>query len=102
MTTANRFPVGSVTKPFTSAMVMQAYEAGLIDLDAPIYKYVDPVLERLNGTSMATLWAPGNTSLWMNITARMLMGMRAGLPDYSECVVDTRSQCTMRAVLMDK
>jgi hypothetical protein len=36
--------------------VMQANESGLIELDAPIERYVDPVMQRLNGTTMLQMW----------------------------------------------
>lgn len=82
MTLDNRFPVGSVTKPWTCTAIMQANESGLIDLDSPIAQYVDPVLRRLNGTTMLELWNGNNTV--NNITARRLMSMRAGINDYND------------------
>ncbi|MEV6843862.1 serine hydrolase domain-containing protein [Actinoplanes sp. NPDC051411] len=36
-----RFRIGSVTKTFTAALVMQARDDGLLDLDQPIAKYLD-------------------------------------------------------------
>ena len=77
-----RFPVGSVTKPYTCALVMQARDKGLIDIDAPISKYVDGILYRENKTSMLELWN-GDTNV-SKITARRLMGMRAGLHEYND------------------
>ena len=77
-----RFPVGSVTKPFTCTLVMQAREKGLIDIDAPISKYVDGILYRQNKTSMLELW--NNDTNVSKITARRLMGMRAGLREYND------------------
>jgi CubicO group peptidase (beta-lactamase class C family) len=82
LTPDHRFPVGSVTKPYTCAMVMQAYEKGLIDIDAPISDYVDAILYRLNKTSMRDLWK-GDPNV-TKITARRLMGMRAGLNEYND------------------
>jgi CubicO group peptidase (beta-lactamase class C family) len=82
LTPDHRFPVGSVTKPYTCAMVMQAYEKGLIDIDAPISDYVDAILYRLNKTSMRDLWR-GDPNV-SKITARRLMGMRAGLNEYND------------------
>jgi hypothetical protein len=82
MTSDLRFPLGSVTKPYTCAMVMQAHEKGLIDIDAPISKYVDKLMFRLNETTMSDLWhGDPNVS---KITARRLMGMRAGLHEYND------------------
>lgn len=37
----SRFRIGSVTKTFTAALVMQARDDGLLDLDAPISAYLD-------------------------------------------------------------
>ena len=39
-------------------------------------KYVDPILARLNGTSMLKLWG-GNSTYLNNVTARLLAGMHA-------------------------
>ena len=61
---------------------MQHAEEGRIDIDAPIAHYVDDILWRLNRTSMSTLW--NEDPLVHNITARLLMGMRAGLQDYND------------------
>tara|TARA_B110000208_G_scaffold177512_1_gene224759 strand:+ start:250 stop:1251 length:1002 start_codon:yes stop_codon:yes gene_type:complete len=86
-TTETRYPVGSVTKPWTAAAVMQLYEQGLVDIDAPIETYVDPILMRGNGTNMTELWRNKTTGVVDErvhlITARMAMGMRAGLNDYN-------------------
>jgi len=81
-TTSSRFPVGSVTKPFTCANIMQFHEKGMIDIDAPIFSWVDPVLERLNGTTMLKLW--NGDAVSQTITARQLMGMRGGIHDYND------------------
>lgn len=82
MTIDDRFPVGSVTKPWTVAAIMRAHEAGLLDIDAPIGNYVDPVLKRLNGTTMIELWH--NDLTIHNVTARLLMAMRSGLQAYND------------------
>jgi len=39
------FPSGSVTKAFTATAAMTLVEAGLLDLDEPVYKLVDPWLK---------------------------------------------------------
>ena len=51
--------------------------AGLVDIDAPVASYADPVLRKQNGTTLLELWNGDRTIL--NVTARMLMGMRGGL-----------------------
>lgn len=82
MRASGRFPMGSVTKSWTSMRVMQLHEEGVLDIDRPIAPYVDDVLRRFNGTSMSELWS-GDPKI-VNVTARRLMGMRAGLHDYND------------------
>ena len=48
--------MGSVTKSWTAIAVMQHYENGTLDIDAPIARYVDPVLKKWNGTTLYELW----------------------------------------------
>ena len=79
----HRFPVGSVTKTYTCAAVMQAYEKGLLDIDLPISLYVDPILLRENGTTMLQLWH-NDSRVTTNCTVREVMGMRAGLQAYDD------------------
>ncbi|MEU9304623.1 serine hydrolase domain-containing protein [Streptomyces sp. NPDC048269] len=59
--------VGSITKTFTAAAVMQQVEQGRIELDAPIGGY----LPRL---------VPGERG--RKITVRMLLNNTSGIPDY--------------------
>ena len=80
-TVKSRFPLGSVTKAFTTVAVMRQYEQGNLDIDLPIAKYVDPILKRDNGTSLMELWEDRRI---MNVTGRMLLGMRSGIPDYDD------------------
>eukprot|EP00038_Savillea_parva_P013554 m.8563 g.8563 ORF g.8563 m.8563 type:complete len:543 (+) comp2550_c0_seq1:54-1682(+) len=82
VTPHHRFPVGSVTKPFTAAAILQLHDAGYLDIDDPIAGYVDPILRRLNGTTMLELW--GGDTTCMKVTFRMLAGMRGGLHDYND------------------
>jgi CubicO group peptidase (beta-lactamase class C family) len=41
LTADTRFRIGSVTKTFTAALVMQARDEGLLDLDRPLSAYLD-------------------------------------------------------------
>jgi CubicO group peptidase (beta-lactamase class C family) len=82
VTPQHRYPLGSVTKTFTAAAIMQQQQAGQLDIDAPIHRYVDPVLQQWNGTTMLRLW--NNDSQILSVTARMLMGMTGGLRDYND------------------
>lgn len=64
MTPDTGFRVGSNTKPFVAATVLQLVEEGLVDLDAPLTAYLPEYAE------------------WSDITVRMLLDMRSGLPEY--------------------
>ena len=64
MTTDSQFRVGSNTKPFVAALVMQLVEEGKVGLDAPITTYLPDYPQ------------------WSAITVRQLLGMQAGIPDY--------------------
>lgn len=58
------FPIGSITKQFTAAAVMQLVQAGKIDLDAKIGRYLPS--------------APHASQ----VTVRELLDQTSGLPDY--------------------
>jgi CubicO group peptidase (beta-lactamase class C family) len=76
------YPVGSATKLYTATLALQLQEQGLIDLDAPIYTYVDPFLQRTNQTTLLSLWK-GHKQI-TQITTRQVISMRAGLADYDD------------------
>lgn len=59
------FQVFSVAKLFVNVTVMQLVEAGEVELDAPIGRYVD-----------------GLPETWRSIPVRALMSHSSGLPDY--------------------
>ncbi|THD34480.1 MAG: class A beta-lactamase-related serine hydrolase [Sphingomonas sp.] len=56
---------GSITKPITAVAVLQLYERGRLDLDAPIQRY-----------------CPDFPVKAQPITARLLLGHQAGIRDY--------------------
>lgn len=58
------FPINSATKSFTGVAMMQLAEASLVDLDAPVSRYLDDVPEA-----------------WRSIRIRQLLGHTSGLPD---------------------
>ncbi|MEV7404555.1 serine hydrolase domain-containing protein [Streptomyces sp. NPDC091267] len=62
-----RHRIGSVTKTFTAAAVMQQVESGRIDLDAPIAKYLPELVPGERGDA---------------ITVRMLINHTSGLAEY--------------------
>ena len=64
-----RFRIGSVTKMFTAAAVMQQVEVGLVDLDAAVTDWIPEL-------SLSGQW-PADT-----ITVRHLLTHSAAIPDY--------------------
>jgi CubicO group peptidase (beta-lactamase class C family) len=64
-TTETQFRIGSVSKPLTADAVAQLYEAGKLDLDAPVQRYVPTFPDK--GTP---------------ITTRLLAGHLAGIRHY--------------------
>jgi CubicO group peptidase (beta-lactamase class C family) len=64
--TSTQFNIGSVSKIFTAAAIMQLVEAGKVDLDKPVVDYVPDF-------TMAD-------SRYKNITVRMLLNHSSGLP----------------------
>ena len=58
------FPINSATKTFTGVTTMQLAEAGLVDLDAPVVRYLDDLPEA-----------------WRAVRIRQLLGHTSGLPD---------------------
>ncbi|HVJ62884.1 MAG TPA: serine hydrolase domain-containing protein, partial [Tahibacter sp.] len=69
VTSATVFPINSATKPFTGVAMMQLAEAGLVDLDAPVSRYLSDLPEA-----------------WRDVRVRQLLAHTSGLPD----VVDQR------------
>ncbi|WP_329125202.1 serine hydrolase domain-containing protein [Streptomyces sp. NBC_01353] len=66
MDTRARFRIGSVSKTFSSVVLLQLVDEGRVELDAPVNRYLSGLLpdER--------------------ITVRHLLTHRSGLPDYTE------------------
>ena len=86
---SSRYPMGSVTKTWSTVAALRLAERGVLDLDEPISTFVDPWLTQRNGTTLAQLWsdesAGGGASaakMIATVTARQLMGMRSGVADY--------------------
>jgi CubicO group peptidase (beta-lactamase class C family) len=63
-TNATLFPINSATKSFTGVAMMQLSEAGLVDLNAPVSRYLD-----------------GLPEAWRAIRVRQLLAHTSGLPD---------------------
>lgn len=65
MTPESVFRIGSTTKPFTAAAVLQLVEGGKIGLDEPIRSYLDSI-----------------PAAWSGITVRQLLNHTSGIHDY--------------------
>jgi CubicO group peptidase (beta-lactamase class C family) len=64
------FLIGSITKTFTALAIMQLYENGKIDIDAPLKKYLPEFqLKQINGNEQL-------------VTIRQLMTHHGGIPDF--------------------
>ncbi|MES2070077.1 MAG: serine hydrolase domain-containing protein [Pseudomonadota bacterium] len=63
-TSTTLFPINSATKTFTGVAMMQLVEAGLVDLNAPVSRYLDDL-----------------PVAWRGILIRQLLGHTSGLPD---------------------
>jgi CubicO group peptidase (beta-lactamase class C family) len=64
------FLIGSITKTFTALAIMQLYENGIIDIDAPLRKYLPEFqLKQIDGNDQ-------------NVTVRQLMTHHGGIPDF--------------------
>jgi len=68
------FRIGSITKPFTAISIMQLREAGRLELDAPLSRYLP---DFPNGGS---------------ITIRHLLNHTSGIPDYNWTRANNRPQ----------
>lgn len=78
VTPADTFAYGSGTKSFTAAAVMRLIDAGKVRGDDPCAQYIDPFLERNNGTTTAEIFGPAV----LNATVLDLVRMSAGIPDF--------------------
>lgn len=65
------FIIGSITKPFTALAVMQLVDAGKVELDAPVQRYI-PWFRLADPTASAL------------ITVRQLLTMTSGIPQLYE------------------
>lgn len=63
-TNTTLFPLNSATKSFTGVAMMQLAEAGLVDLNAPVSRYLDDL-----------------PKAWRTVRVRRLLAHTSGLPD---------------------
>jgi CubicO group peptidase (beta-lactamase class C family) len=78
--TSDLYPLGSATKPWTAAAIMQLAERGVLALDDPIGQHVDKILRREANASLRE-WFGRDLD---HVTIRHLLAMRSGLPDYPD------------------
>lgn len=64
VTSDTAFPINSATKSFTGVAAMQLVEAGKLDLNAPVARYLQDL-----------------PSAWRNVRVRQLLDHTSGLPD---------------------
>jgi len=77
-------PVGSATKTWTAAAVLQLADQGKVRLDDPLRRYVDPILLREHNTSLAELW---KNPVIEEITVRQVLGHQSGVEDFDSDAV---------------
>ena len=63
-----QFHVGSVTKEFTAAAIMQLVEKGVLKLDGPINSYLPPIYR---------------SAKWDAVTIHHLLSHTSGIPNYA-------------------
>lgn len=68
-----RFKIGSLTQTFTAAAVLQLRDRGLVDLDAPVRKYLPDY--------------PGDAGA--RATVRQLLSHTSGIPSYTDAKIFT-------------
>ena len=71
---------GSITKMYTGAGIMQLRDKGVLKLSDLASKHVDPILKRLNSTSMVELFGPNASA----VTIEHLLGMQSGIYDFDD------------------
>ena len=84
-TVSDKYVWGSTTKMFTAAAVLQLVDRGVVALDDPAAKHIDPILQRLNGTTLADHFGEAVGAL----EVRHLLHMTSGLSDYDGAAYTT-------------
>jgi len=77
-TTEDTFMYGSGTKPVVAATVLRLVDQGKIKIDDKASKYIDPWLQKQNGTTLENIF--GNAI--SKATVLDLIRMSAGIPDF--------------------
>ena len=83
MTPNTRIAMGSLTKMWTAAHVAKFSSKGKLNLDDPVWPYVNSYLVQEMGQTAEEIYGA-----WINgVTIRQLLTMRSGLPDYDDTVL---------------
>lgn len=85
VTRATKFRVGSISKALTSVALARLWEAGRLDLDAPVQRYV-----------------PSFPDKGYPITSRQLAGHLSGLPHYTAADIVNRTRYPTVTAALDK
>ena len=80
ITTTDQLMWGSITKMYTAASILHLVDRGALALTDLAYTHADPVLARMNATSMRSLFGPSVA----NITIAHLLGMQSGIYDFDD------------------
>jgi len=78
VTADDTFLYGSGTKPVTAAAVMRLADNGKVSLTDKASKYIDPFLQRNNGTTLEALFGQATSKA----TVLDVIRMAAGIPDF--------------------
>lgn len=82
VTPANLFEIGSITKSFTAALMVQEVQKGTVAWDDPVTKYL-----------------PDLPKSWETVTVRRALSHTAGLPEYLGIGIDIRKDYAPRDVI---
>jgi len=92
VTTDDKYPTGSVVKQLTAASIMSLHDAGRLNIDDPMYKYVDPYFKSQSEKkgwkhSWSSLKELYGSDVWddvKKVTIRDLLSMTAPVPNFNE------------------
>ena len=88
-TPESRFPLGSVTKTWTTVAALRLHEAGKLELDRPVHEILDPWLQGQGLPTLQVLWRGDRTIA--RVTTRQLLGMASGVQDYPDLALQNFS-----------
>ena len=72
------FAWGSTTKPTTAVLILRLVERGIVQLDDPATRHIDPYLRAMNHSGLRVLFGPAAA----RVTVRQLLQMTAGVDEF--------------------